>query len=273
VTLGPEARVGPVPDVSGGADVLHGPDEIDAPATALGVAVEGFHPPRQRRSRESLRKLTRAVDELLVAGGPAELSVRDLVARAETSVGAFYSRFDDRDAALIYTSHVFWERSRRLWSEHLAGARWVDCSAAVIVAGVVRTFTRIMLADADRLRAFVRLSLSVPGTGVVEKIGEHDRFIAAAFAELLTSRPGEIRHESPREAAEEGFRHVLARVRDFVVFEGAGPRDPGRERRLILGLCRMYGRYVDIWPVPRSYGELLRLAYGVPVRATSAAPP
>lgn len=228
--------------------------------------VSGFHPPRQRRSRESLGRLTRAVGELLVEAGPAELSVRDLVARAETSVGAFYSRFDDRDAALTYTSHVFWERSRRLWSEYLEGARWEGAPAAVIVASVVRTFARVMLADADRLRAFVRLSLSVPGKGVVRTIAEHDVFIAAAFAELLTSRVGEIRHESPREAAEEGFRHVLAGVRDFVVFEGEGPRDRGRERRLILGLCRMYGRYLDLWPVPRSYGELLRLACRAPAR-------
>ena len=45
-----------------------------------------------------------AVGQLLLEEGTSEMSVRDIVARADASVGAFYARFDNRDVALAYTS-------------------------------------------------------------------------------------------------------------------------------------------------------------------------
>lgn len=217
----------------------------------------GFHPPLQARSRETLDRLMDALGAMLVDTGPADLAVREMVARARTSVGAFYARFDDRDAALAYASHDFWARSRELWSGYLVPERWEGQSAATIVASVVRTFTRLMLADAERVRAFVRLSLSVPGDRATRRIAEHDRFIAEAMGQLLQARAEEIRHPRPGAAAAEGFRMVLATVRSRVVLEGVEAWGPGDDRRLILTLCRMYGRYLDVWPVPESYGELL----------------
>lgn len=192
--------------------------------------------------------------------GPADLSVRELVERAGTSVGAFYTRFDDRDAALAYASHDFWSRSRQLWSDYLEPQRWEGASAARIVATVVRTFGRTMQADRQRIRAFGRLSLSLAGGGVAMRIAEHDRFIAGAMAGLLDTRPGEIRHPEPHYAAEEGFRRVLGAVRDGVVF-GEGDRDPAADRRSILALCQMYGRFLDVHPVPSKWGELLRMTH------------
>lgn len=240
-------------------------------AGSIGSAedIPGFHPPLQVRSRETLDRLMDAVGAMLVDTGPADLSVREMVARAGTSVGAFYSRFDDRDAALVYASHDFWARSRELWSGYLAPERWEGEPAATLVASVVRTFTRLMLADAERVRAFVRLSLSVPGDGATGRIAEHDRFIAGAMGELLAARTEEIRHPQPGDAAAEGFRMVLATVRNRVVLEGAGACDPGEERRLILTLCRMYGRYLDLWPVPESYAELLGMVRRSPVEPAS----
>lgn len=227
--------------------------------------IPGFHPPLQARSRATLDRLMDAVGAMLVDAGPADLSVREMVARAGTSVGAFYSRFDDRDAALLYASHDFWARSRGLWSGYLASERWESESAATIVASVVRTFTRLMLADAERVRAFVRLSLSVPGDRATRRIAEHDRFIAGAMGELLAVRAEEIRHPRPGDAAGEGFRMVLATVRDRIVLEGAEACGPGEDRRLILTLCRMYGRYLDVWPVPESYEELLGMVRRSPM--------
>ena len=71
----------------------------------VGEELPGFRPPpRQRRSRETLGGLVGAVGQLLLEEGTSEMSVRDIVARADASVGAFYARFDNRDVALAYTS-------------------------------------------------------------------------------------------------------------------------------------------------------------------------
>lgn len=219
------------------------------------IELAGFRPPQQERSRATLDDLTTAVGALLLEAGSTDLSVRDLVNRAGTSVGAFYARFDDRDAALAYTSHDFWARSRQLWLEYLDPDEWIDASAAHIVVRVVRTFTRMTLADRRRLRAFVGLTLAVQGNRVVAQVAEHDRFIAGAMANLLAARAREVGHPHPHDAAEAGFRRVLGSVRDLAVF--GEDEDPAP---VILALCQAYGRGLGVRPIPSSYGELLRMA-------------
>lgn len=228
---------------------------------ATGIEIPGFVPPQQRRSRATLERIVEAVGDLLLELEPGAVSVRELLDRADTSVGAFYARFDDRDAALAYTSHAYWARSRRVWSEYLAADQWNHVPAASVVVTIIRTMTRTLLADAEHLRAFVRLSLSLPESGILGRIAEHDRFIASNVATLLADRALEIRHERPFEAATDGFRHVLSAVRDHVVYEGEGAEARRESCELILSLSQMYGRYLDVHPVPRSYSELLRLVH------------
>jgi AcrR family transcriptional regulator len=55
--------------------------------------------PRQRRSQEGLAKMLQAGRDLIEASGNLEdLSITDIIERAGTSVGAFYRRFDNKDA-------------------------------------------------------------------------------------------------------------------------------------------------------------------------------
>lgn len=221
--------------------------------------IPGFRAPHQQRSQRTLERITEAVEDLLLERGPGDLSVRDLIRRAGTSVGAFYSRFDDRDAALHYASHAFWERSRGAWRDYLGVARWKAVASAVLVASITRSLTRAMLRDAQPIRAFVRLSLSLPDGDVRRRIAEHDRFIATEVAALLLATGEGIRNPAPEQAAREGFLRVLAAVRDHVVYQVETPRDAAADRRLILCVCQMYGRYLDVHPVPANYGELLAL--------------
>lgn len=225
----------------------------------------GFHPPRQERSRDTLRRLATALDALLLETRSSELSVRDLVDRAGTSVGAFYARFDDRDAALAWASASFWNRSRELWSEYLGSERWTGLSAAAALTRVVRTSTRVMLSDADRLRAFVGLSTAMADRGLLRAMAEHDCFVASAVGDLILARCGEVRHPDPRSAGREGFLRVLAAARSHVVHGGAHGGCRGKEERdLVLCLVQMYGRYLDVHPVPGSYRDVLALSVSPP---------
>jgi AcrR family transcriptional regulator len=55
--------------------------------------------PRQTRSQVGLVKMLQAGRELLEASGNLDdLSINDIVERAGTSIGAFYRRFDNKDA-------------------------------------------------------------------------------------------------------------------------------------------------------------------------------
>src|ERR1700722_5490203 len=55
--------------------------------------------PRQTRSQLGLVKMLQAGRELIEASGNLdELSINEIVERAGTSIGAFYRRFDNKDA-------------------------------------------------------------------------------------------------------------------------------------------------------------------------------
>src|SRR5689334_18318628 len=69
---------------------MHPPsDELDLPGVA---------PSRQKRSRETTLALLKAGAEMLRTRSLAELSIEALCAEVGATVGAFYSRFESKDA-------------------------------------------------------------------------------------------------------------------------------------------------------------------------------
>lgn len=61
---------------------------------------EGVKPARQRRSARTRDRILEALARTLDEDVPDRLTVGDIAARAGASVGAFYGRFADKDAAL-----------------------------------------------------------------------------------------------------------------------------------------------------------------------------
>ena len=59
-----------------------------------------FRPPRQQRSAATLDRIVRAAEELFAERGFEGATVDDIVARAGSSKGSFYSRFADKQALL-----------------------------------------------------------------------------------------------------------------------------------------------------------------------------
>jgi AcrR family transcriptional regulator len=58
------------------------------------------HKPQQQRSVASTERMLLAAEELLHEGGGAAVTVDAVIARAQTSTGAFYARFGDRQGLL-----------------------------------------------------------------------------------------------------------------------------------------------------------------------------
>src|SRR3954454_23548455 len=68
---------------------MHRPAELDLP---------GVTPSRQKRSRETTAALIQAGAEMLRTHSLAELSIETLCRQVGATVGAFYSRFESKDA-------------------------------------------------------------------------------------------------------------------------------------------------------------------------------
>ena len=98
-------------------------------SVSVGPAVrgdEGIRVPRQDRSIRNMERMLAAAEELLNAGAFEDATVEQIVTRADTSVGAFYSRFRSKDAlftalqvrSLEHTRHVFLEALRdHVWDD------------------------------------------------------------------------------------------------------------------------------------------------------------
>lgn len=240
----------------------------------------GFRPPKQERSRRTLDRIAGATRTLLTERGPAQITVQDVVARARTSVGAFYTRFDSKDDAVAFVRERFWRDLREHWREFLAPEAWSGVRAEAVIAEVIRRFCRMMLADDRPLRAFYLELLQRTDTKAVSRLHWLDGEIAALVGGLLAPRlpeagargggpaaPTEVGVGKPsgeacqREAAAEGFRRVISAVRDHLLFGTAGGRQdgPAASRALILSLTRMYSAYLGREP-PASYAALLALS-------------
>lgn len=229
---------------------------IEPPAR---TAEPGFRAPQQERSRETLRAMVEAIADLLAEKSSERISVQEMVERAETSVGAFYARFADKDAAVRYTQDEFWAGIRARWDRALEPGRWAGARPVAILAGVIRTFTWLMVRDRRWLRGFLREALGTPGAAIVERIHALDRHIAARMAALLAARAAACGSAVPAGAAGDGFLRVLSAVRDFVLFRPDEAPTRREVERLVLTLTRMYGGTLELAPLPRSYAELRAL--------------
>lgn len=217
------------------------------------VRLEGFREPRQERSRRTLDRIAGATEALLCERGAGELTVEDVVARADTSVGAFYTRFDSKRVAVAFVRQRSWDEARSLWHEFLDPKNWEDVPTPALVAEVIRRFARVLLAGERPTRALYMDLLRREDEEGLERVRRLDREIARLVGRLLAARVGTTGGATVGSAATEGFLRVISGLRDHLLF---GAR--GGERFLILRLTQMYAALLGV-EGPASYAKLLAL--------------
>jgi len=134
-----------------------------------------MRPPRQARSQQTLERLLTAAERLLTERAWDRISVAEIVAAADASVGAFYARFDDKDALLDLLAERYRDDMAR-FAEQLGAAvraapqRDREQALRNFVKSLVKAHRarrallralalRAMLAPADAPAAFPQLSV------------------------------------------------------------------------------------------------------------------
>lgn len=218
------------------------------------VRLEGFREPKQERSRRTLVRIAGATESLLVERGPERLTVEDVVALADTSVGSFYARFDSKQVAVSFVRERSWRDARRLWRDFLAPEAWGDVPTPAVIAEVIRRYVRVLLAGDRPTRALYLDLLGRADEEGLERVRELDRDVARLVGRLLGGRtPAGSGAAAGTRAAEEGFLRVISGLRDHLLFDPAGD-----ERSLVLRLTQMYAALLDV-ERPGSYAELLAM--------------
>lgn len=111
------------------------------PSRASELDLPGMTPSRQKRSRETTAALLQAGAEMLRTHSLAELSIEALCRQVGATVGAFYSRFESKDAYFNVLIELAARDGERMQSGMSGNARLSDAGLAercrLLVTGIV----------------------------------------------------------------------------------------------------------------------------------------
>ena len=176
-----------------------------------------IRPRRQKRSRASFDRMLDAAETLLGDRSFDELTIADVVRRAKSSVGAFYTRFSNKDALLdaLYQRHQ--EQAIATMERHLAPEQWESASVEQIVTQIVAFAVRFHRTHRGLLRALVLRGYQKPDWRYQHPKSRGQLGVARVGA-LMATRQQEINHPDAKLAGSLGFLSLLAVLREKILF-------------------------------------------------------
>lgn len=175
-------------------------------------------PPQQERSQQTLDRLLDAVESLFADDTIDSVSVADIAKRAGHSVGAFYSRFPNKEAAVHAVHARFCEEAKATADEVLRPARWHDSPMREVTRQVVG-----FLAADYRQRQGLRRALLLLNGGDPEiraRSKDVSGHVTARIHGLLADHAAELSHPDLLVAAEMVHRLLFSTLDHWALFDG-----------------------------------------------------
>jgi AcrR family transcriptional regulator len=158
-----------------------------------------IRPPQQARSHLTLSRILDATEAILAEKSWEDTGVAEIARRAGSSVGAFYSRFRDKEALLAALHQRFIEEAFATSVAALEESRWTGASICEIVRELVAFQVRVYDQRRGLLRAFILRAIHDTSFRVRgEKLNDPIREL---FTKLVVARRHEILHPVPVTAA------------------------------------------------------------------------
>jgi AcrR family transcriptional regulator len=169
--------------------------------------VEWVKPVHQARSQETLERLLDAAEELLSESGFDSATVAEIVRRANSSVGAMYARFSDKDSLLVCLHERFCEQAIATGEMALDPQRWEGSS----ISDILTTTIPFLVHTYDHKRGLIRAFIAKCSIDdkFAERASRVGREISARLLTLFMARRSEIRHPDPMLAIDFGLRMVF----------------------------------------------------------------
>ena len=213
---------------------------------------QSFRPPRQARSVATLDRIVRAAQELFAERGYDQTTVDDIVARAGSSKGSFYSRFADKDALLAYLGGECLAQSKATWAEQFDPDRVAGAPLSEVIDEFVGRLLDEYQEQRSVLRALVLEARLHPGNEFERMTDDLDAHVRDTLAALLAARAGEIGHRDPAQAARVGLLMLDATLREAVMFaDGRGRPLAVPAPELRRELTRAFLAYLGSEPADR----------------------
>jgi AcrR family transcriptional regulator len=176
-----------------------------------------IRPALQKRSQASFDRILNAAESLLRDRSFDQLTISDVVRQAESSVGAFYTRFSNKDALLDALYQRFQNQAIATMERHLAPEQWESASVEQIVTQIVGFAVRFHRRHRGLLRALVLRGYQNPDWRYKDSKSRRQLSVTRVGA-LMKTRQSEINHPDAALAGSLGFLSVLAVLREKILF-------------------------------------------------------
>src|SRR5229473_1919742 len=173
--------------------------------------------PQQARSRESLRKLTKAAAEVLGQHGVEGTTIPRIAQHAGMTPGSIYRRFRDKEALLEAVILGILERQEERTKTGMTPASVAQIPLPVfaeqVIAGMVLTYRM----NAALLRAMRQFVLGRSGSPFWKKVTRLEVRSYERVMDLFLSHKEEIKHPDPRLAVSIALMMVISMLFEIVV--------------------------------------------------------
>jgi AcrR family transcriptional regulator len=160
--------------------------------------LEWVNPPRQARSAQTLERIIGAAEQLIAERGAEKTTVAEVARRAESSVGAFYARFPDKEALVRCVAEQFYHQAVDTVESVLEPSRWDDYAVRELVESAVAFLVRIFYEKRRLIRAATIRAANDEGLGALgERLGD---VVAEHMIALLRHRGEVVKHAEPEQA-------------------------------------------------------------------------
>lgn len=201
--------------------------------------LQWVRPPQQTRSKQTLARLLDAAEELVIERGFEGTTVADITRRADSSVGAFYSRFSDKDGLLHCLLERFSEDAEATVDAVFAPERWCHAPLDHVVRTILDFTVRTYCERRRLVAALAQFTARVPGTSFRDALGAH---LCERIGALLGARGERIGRPCP-EAALATFTWIVLGALEAAAVQGQGaPPELSRDQLVdeLTDMCLSY---------------------------------
>lgn len=178
--------------------------------------LQWVRPPQQQRSQETLTRILDAAQELVSEKGFEDTPISEIVRRAGSSVGAFYTRFADKDALLHALYDRYLEQAIATADDALDPARWESSRIPELLSAVVGFLVTIYREQRGMIRVFVARNQRDQSFQARRERLSH--YVSERLSALLLARRDEITHPDPERAAAFGLTLVFSALDGVMLF-------------------------------------------------------
>jgi AcrR family transcriptional regulator len=197
---------------------------------------EWVRAPRQARSQATLERFVDATRQLLEERSFEDITVADIVSKAERTVGSFYARFEDKYAVLHVLVDRLDERIRALVHSFCEPARWEDATVAEFVSQSVS----LSVLAYRRSNAVYRAALTAAATDERFRARRIDtmRYCAEQHKDFLVARADELGCHDIGRASDLMYEVVTAVLDHELLFGRFTTTTPSSDVELVAELTQ-----------------------------------